>query len=307
MDGNHPSSDVSTLNDTAPEAGSTAPPRRRRRWPWAVGIGAVLLLCALVASLLTSEEPAEEATPAEPTAPSYGGPDLTHVWDYEDGTTDAWSEVHQLRTDQMRVLSEDDLPGATHVAEFNVKPGDTGWNGTEGTLRSEVRASIEESGSPTNGTEQWWAWSTYFPKNFDWDEKNQFLYFTQWHQTANSGNPNMGLWSNVDEELQLNVKGGSGGKKSGDAEYAESYSLDDLVKGEWNDFVVHVIWSDDPDEGLVEVWHNGKRVHSANDANLYEDQSVYVKQGIYSAAGTKHQQVIKVGPLRLGETRDSVE
>jgi len=232
-------------------------------------------------------------------------PDLIKEWNYEDESP--WDELHQLRTDQLTVVTDNPYPGYSRSARVQVNPGDTGWNGTKGTLRSEGRASIEETGSPEDGTEQWWSGAFYFPADFDWDEKNQFLYFIQWHQTANSGNPNMGLWSDVDEHVQLNVKGGSGGKKSGDAEYKETYDLGEIDRGAWNVFTVHIVWSPDPDEGLVEVWHDGALVHSEHDANLYEDQSVYVKAGIYSAAGTKHSQVIYLGPLRLGRTREAVE
>ncbi|WP_157944052.1 heparin lyase I family protein, partial [Blastococcus atacamensis] len=232
----------------------------------------------------------------------------TRVWDYEDGKLlPPWSEVHALRSDQYRVTTENPYPGTTASAEFNVRRGDTGWNGTVGTLRSEVRTTIAESGSPGEGTDQWWAWPTFFPADFNWDERGQGLIFTQFHQTSNSGQPNIHFWSDVNEDLRLDVRGGTGGRTSGDAQFARSYNLGDLALGEWNDFMVHIVWSSDPDVGRVEVWHQGDLVHSANDATLYVGQSAYVKQGIYSAAGTYRQHFVKHGPLRLGDSRAAVE
>lgn len=253
--------------------------------------------------------------------------ELVQVWDYEDGTIiPPWTEIHALRgldsTDpkgpQIAVVSSDPapFPGTTRSAQFNVRPGDTGWGGTSGTLRSEVRTSELESGSARDangnririaeGHDQWWAWPTYFRSDFDWDERNQFLIFTQWHQTKNSGNPNIHLWSDVNEHFMLDVRGGTGGQTSGDAQYVSTYDLGPLVLGAWNTFKVHIVWSTDPTVGLVEIWHNGVKVHSHKDATLYVGQSIYIKQGIYSAAGTTRQHFITHGPLALGTSEAAV-
>ncbi|TYP82086.1 heparin lyase I family protein [Blastococcus xanthinilyticus] len=249
-------------------------------------------------------------------APAAGpAPAPARVWHYEalavgaDPVPNPWSEFHGLRTDQREILdvSSQGL-GFARALRFNVQPGDTGWGGTSGTLRSEVRASIAQSGSVTVGSEQWWAWPTFFPADFNWDENNQFLIFTQWrHGGAGSGNPNVGLWSDVNENLMLWVRGGSGGAVSGDAQYEKTYNLGPIVKGAWSRFMVHQVWSDDPATGLVEVYRNGVLLHSAADANLYTGDTIYIKQGIYSAAGTQRQHFITHGPLRWGSTRDAVE
>jgi hypothetical protein len=235
-------------------------------------------------------------------------PDLLRVWHYEDNTLlPPWSEIHSLRTDQWSIVTSPVFPGTSRSAEFNVKPGDTGWQGTSGTLRSEVRASIAESGSPTEGTVQWWAWPTYFRADFNWDEANQFLIWTQFHHTNNAGQPNIALWSDDREHFMLDVRGGTGGLTSGDAQFSKVYDLGLLNLGAWNDILMHVKWSSDPAIGYVEIWRDGTLLHSASDATLYVDQSIYIKQGIYSAAGTTLQHFIAQGPLRLGKTRAAVE
>ncbi|TYP87169.1 heparin lyase I family protein [Blastococcus xanthinilyticus] len=254
------------------------------------------------------------ATPTEPTTPPVAEPDgsvpaPTRVWSYEDAAgllPDPWDEVHALRSDTQGLTTDNPYPGSSRTAFFSVRPGDTGWNGTKGTLRSEVRDSIADSGEVQPGDEQYWAWSTFFPASFDWDERGQFLIFTQWHQTVNSGNPNVHFWSDVDEKLMVDVRGGAGGRVAGDAQYVETFELGSIDKGAWNDLTVRFVWSPDPATGLIEVWHQGEKVLSENAANLYDGQSVYIKQGIYSAAGTAATHYLQHAPIGFGPTLESV-
>ena len=255
-------------------------------------------------------------TPTEPTTPPATDPEPalsvaqpTRVWDYEDAASlfpDPWDEVHSLRSDTQGLTAENPYPGSSRTAFFTVHPGDTGWNGTSGTLRSEVRDSIADSGDVRPGDEQYWAWSTFFPAEYDWDERGQFLIFTQWHQTVNSGNPNVHFWSDVDERLKVDVRGGTGGRVAGDAQYVETFDLGAIDKGAWNDLTVRFVWSPDPATGLIEVWHQGEKVLSDTVANLYIDQSVYIKQGIYSAAGTSRTHYLQHAPIGFGRTLESV-
>ncbi len=42
-----------------------------------------------------------------------------------------------------------------------------------------------------------------------------------------------------------------------------------LLYDQWNDMLVHVIWSPDPQKGMVEWWLNGNSVYSGHVANLW--------------------------------------
>ncbi|MGY1724491.1 heparin lyase I family protein [Blastococcus sp. SYSU DS0533] len=258
----------------------------------------------------TTESTNPTTPPAEPTTElELAAPAPTRVWGYEDATgliPAPWDEVHSLRSEAQGLTAENPYPGRSRTAFFTVHPGDTGWNGTKGTLRSEVRDSIADSGDVRPGDEQYWAWSTFFPADHDWDERGQFLIFTQWHQTVNSGNPNVHFWSDVDEHLMVDVRGGAGGRVAGDAQYVETFDLGAIDKGAWNDLTVRFVWSPDPTTGLIEVWHQGEKVLSDDVANLYTDQSVYIKQGIYSAAGTARSHYLQHAPIGFGPTLESV-
>ncbi|MGY1847452.1 heparin lyase I family protein [Blastococcus sp. SYSU DS1021] len=256
----------------------------------------------------TTTTPPPATDPESDPEPELPAVQPTRVWGY-DATTlvpGPWPEIHALRSDQYGTTTANPYPGSERTAFFTVQRGDTGWNGTHGTLRSEVRDSIAASGDVRPGDEQWWAWSTFFPADFDWDERGQFLIYTQWHQTVNSGNPNVHFWSDVNENLMVDVRGGTGGRTAGDAQYVRTFNLGTIDKGAWNDHTVRFIWSPDPAKGLIEVWHQGEKVLSERVANLYEGQSVYIKQGIYSAAGTYRTHYLQHSPIGFGPTRESV-
>ncbi|MDQ4140937.1 MAG: polysaccharide lyase [Bacteroidota bacterium] len=54
-----------------------------------------------------------------------------------------------------------------------------------------------------------------------------------------------------------------------------------LIKGSWVDWVIHVKWSYKND-GLLEIWHNGKKVTTYRGPIGYNDKnSMYLKMGLY--------------------------
>ena len=54
-----------------------------------------------------------------------------------------------------------------------------------------------------------------------------------------------------------------------------------IRKDQWTDWVVHVKWSY-RDDGLVEIWENGKLIAKRRGPNTFNDQRApYFKMGIY--------------------------
>lgn len=263
--------------------------------------------------LAQPEPPVEEPTDPQPPAAQ---PIRTWGVDAGDSIFDVWPEIHAPLHERVQVSTEQVFPGEDASIRFETRRSDvqgnpganSTWNpGNTGTRRAEVRDSIARSGNIGEGTDQWWSWATYFPADFDWDERGQFFGFMQFHQTANSGNPPVHFWVDEQENMMLDVRGGTGGRTSGDAQYTERFNLGPVALGAWNDLQVHFVWSSDPDTGLVEVYRNGQRVLSETAANLYSGQSAYVKQGIYSANGReKPTHVIYTSTTRLGDSLESV-
>lgn len=268
---------------------------------------------AVSTPLSTSEAPASElpATPPPPAsrppaASSAAEGEPEQVWSYADGTLSQWSEVQVARPEQARVVDEPVRRGYENSAAFTAGPGDHTF-GVTSTIRGEVRSTVEEAGSPTEGDVQWYSWSTFFPEDFEWDGENEFLIYTQWHQEANNGSPNLDLWvTDGDQpELRMSVRGGLLGEDV--SQYTAVYDLGPLVRGEWLDHTVRIKWSSDPDEGNTKVWINGERKVNAVAANLYEGQSVYLKQGIYAANNTTREHTVYFSEALRGDSEESVD
>jgi hypothetical protein len=298
--------------------------RRRRQVPLTLAVAIALLVAGcgsddprppadtVSTPISSSEAPASEL----PTAPSPDGRATSspgadpsaaaeHEWSYADGTLSEWSEVQVARPEQVEVVDDPVRPGYEHAAAFTAGPGDHTF-GVTTTIRGEVRSTVAEAGSPTEGDVQWYSWSSYFPEDFEWDGEDEFLIYTQWHQEANSGSPNIDLWvtDGDDPELRLSVRGGLLGDEV--SQYTAVYDLGPLVLGEWLDHTIRIDWSSDPDEGDTRVWIDGEQKVHAVAANLYEGQSVYFKQGIYAANNTDREHTVFFTDARRGPSRESV-
>ncbi len=307
--------------------------RRRQQVPLTIAVATALLVTgcgsddpgpsgepadAMSTPISTSVAPASElsaapsrdgedgATASSPGAGSSAARgEIEHEWSYADGTLSDWSEVQVARPEQARVVHTPVRPGYDHSAAFTAARGDHTF-GVTTTIRGEVRSTVAEAGAPTEGDVQWYSWSTYFPGDFEWDGEDEFLIYTQWHQEANNGSPNIDLWvtDGDDPEIRMSVRGGLLGEDV--SQYTAVYDLGPLVLGEWLDHTVRIRWSPDRDEGDTKVWIDGEQKVHAVAANLYEGQSVYFKQGIYAANNTFGEHTVYFTDARRGPSRESV-
>jgi hypothetical protein len=175
------------------------------------------------------------------------------------------------------------------------------------TIRGEVRSTVAEAGWPSEGDVQWYSWSTYFPEDFQWDGETQVLTYTQWHQTANYGPPNIALSVTDGDQprILMSLAGGLLGEEV--AQYSAVYDLGPLVRGAWLDHTVRITWSADPDAGDVVVWINDEQKVHAVAANFYPNRSVYLKQGVYAANNTTKEHTVYFSDAFRGNSRESVE
>ena len=76
-----------------------------------------------------------------------------------------------------------------------------------------------------------------------------------------------------------------------------------LVRGVWHDFVFHVIWSSNPDLGLVELWYDGTKVIEAKAwQTLYPGETNYLKQGLYRDSAIQPTAVVYHDGMTIGTT-----
>jgi hypothetical protein len=267
-----------------------------------------------VASGSETVPPPTEAAPAVPedTGPSALPPvaaaaariSPVTVLDYQTGDFSQWAEVQIARSEQATLVTSPTRAGSTYSARFTVAPGDHVFGDTS-TIRGEVRTGLEGPATPAEGMQQWYAWSTYFPPDFEWD--GEWLIYTQWHHTQRTGPPVVALLVSPGSapRLSLIVRGGT--LQAGVQPRTATFDLGPLQRGVWLDHKVSVDWSSTPGAGRISVWINGEQVlPSTAVANLYAGQNAYLKQGLYASASTSRSHTVYHTETRIGPTETSV-
>lgn len=231
------------------------------------------------------------------------------VFDYQTGSFAQWAEQQRVRPEQLSIVTTPARPGYTYSAKFTAKAGDD-WNPPSGTIRGEVAGNPVNIQSPSEGAEQWYAWSTYFPADFysDIPAKDFFLY-TQWHATPSVGRPVLSLrvTPGPNHRLELHTYGGTLNLTTGVWQYSQVFDLGPLTKGVWLDHRIYVKWSSNPAAGRVAVWINGTNVLPIQStANFGAGHGVYLKQGIYAGEMTSREHVVYLTGTVVGKSMTDV-
>jgi len=271
--------------------------------------GLVKRLVIALAVVVLAGGIALSACEASPVAILPAAP-LTSRLDYQTSDFTQWTEQHVHRSEQEAIVTSPARTGYPHTARFVVAPGDY-TNGGTTAERSEVMASIAQTGNPAQGRTMWFAWSTFIPAGTQVDSDatspggNGWLVFSQWHGTANSGpGPNIGFALTKGTSTPHLILGTNGGSGSGTrSQWVQSTAL---PLGQWVDFVVGITWGTSSSLGRMTVKTNGTTwLNKAPSANLYPGQSAYFKQGIYRASSAQTQTIYHTG-ARIGPTEESV-
>lgn len=174
--------------------------------------------------------------------------------------------------------------GAKHSLSFVTKPGDPNNKAArfelrdndptvKGSRRAEVSIVKGEEGHI--GKDTWYAFDLYVPTDYA-DEDNKEL-ITQWHQDG----PAAGL----------NIKSGRFFWRffiDGDM---WDYDLGAIQKGQWNNFVIHMLHSNGSD-GITELWFNGKKLLDLKGKNINNDHLPKWKLGIYKSTWHKEKTTV---------------
>lgn len=230
--------------------------------------------------------------------PLRGESAITWRGDFETGNLSQWAAL-QAKDPSRVTIQSDVVRQGRYAARFEVRPGDNNVAGSGSGERAHLYIGNSTTGG-VDGQEQYWAWSTYFPSDFDapmggWNS------FVSFHHTGSTGQVNIqfAVWDMA--TIGLRVLGGSS-----ESPIRKDLALAPLEKGRWYDFVFHVKWSADGSVGFVEVWVNGTRVvPKTMTPTLYSGQGVYLKMGYYRAAYSGTTVVYHDG-MRRGSTYDEV-
>ncbi len=197
------------------------------------------------------------------------------VWkgDFEPGNLSQWSGSQQVNSSRLSVVTSPVREGR-YALKTTVRQGDRPIKASGN--RNELFYLSREA----NNSEYSYKWSTLFPKSFPRSAKWQV--FAQWHHEGCCGSPPLEFYI-VNDELRMRV-GGTSGKVLWKAP---------LQREKWNDFVLRVKWSSDPNTGFVELYHNGQRVLSRTKvATQYKGERNYLKLGLYRDASISAEGVV---------------
>ena len=150
-----------------------------------------------------------------------------------------------------------------------------------GSKRVELRTANEKKAN----VERWYKFSTYFPQDYALDAIPEII--AQWHE-----NPDFDLgekWRSPPIALEI-IKGKwqvrvlSASEKVNTNKTLSSnnsFDIEDFKAGTWHDWIFHIHFSFEED-GLIQVWHNGKLVVDHAGPNYYNDKKgPYFKIGLY--------------------------
>ena len=137
--------------------------------------------------------------------------------------------------------------------------------------------------NPVMGQDTWYGVSVYLPTGYVPDDIWEIVF--QWHGVADEGEPSLnpplamftngGKWSlaNKWDAQRISSRDSYDGTKK--------FDFGPYATGRWTDWVFHIRWSY-LDDGLIEVWKDGKSVAKTTGPNTFNDARMpYFKMGLY--------------------------
>ncbi len=194
------------------------------------------------------------------------------IWrgDFETGDTSQWGG--DPKVGEFKVVQEPVRQGKYALRIDGTNAAKRGKND-----RIEFQHQPKPPGT-AEGTERYFGWSVYVPKTFTNDH-----HAVGFFETRNS-------WRQL---MSFEVK-------SNDIQYSSRvpYALrwkgqGKFTPGKWHDFVVHVLWSRDPNKGFIEVWFDGEKVVPlAKTATLLDENSAFFQIGLFRATSDTPESII---------------
>jgi hypothetical protein len=253
------------------ERPSAARPRRRP--------GIVAVVVAVVACLVTTATALVVAAPAaraDANTPIFVVP----------------AEGDLLEAFERNDYNEQD--GAPQQVEAPDMPGREALRFTldEGEQRSELLPRIPDQ---REGDLQYYAYSGYLAPDFPVDADGWQI-ILQWHQFSDEGSPPIAVEIR-DGRLVLSEEG------------AGYQDLGPARPGAPVDIVLRIRFSEDPDEGVVDVWNAGRHVLTEfrPENGTLIDEGNYLKVGYYRSTSIEETGTLYLDDLRIGATAASVD
>jgi hypothetical protein len=201
--------------------------------------------------------------------------------------------------------------------KFAFKAGTTDYE--HGTKRVELRLSKKPFGYFQFNKEYWVGYSIYIPSNFM--QPTGWAIAGQWHKMLEAGQtdcdqaprpenpavsePFSAHFKGTDAAPRLSVKitGQSQRCQPDGYTYRKSFDSPKLKKGQWNDVVIHTIFSYNK-KGLTQMWLNGEKFIDIKEINAHNDELPhYLKLGFYGSSKKNH--TVYYDEIRVGDASSS--
>lgn len=231
--------------------------------------------------------PPPPPTGEQPAPPVAGTPSRAWSGDFSTGDLSQWSKVQSQdqRKGSERVKVEPmpaPLAGLKYAASFTVLPGDKVENGN--------RSQVLQSDVQKEGSEAFYGWATFFPQSYADTPKWQVL--VSW--TPSSGRTSAPVVVETrGDRIQLRLLSQDKPLWSGP-----------LQRGSWHRFVLHLRFSEQPSEGLVELWYDDNPVLPRTQARTGTD--VYLKLGLNREPAIAVPSTVFHTGMKRGNSREEV-
>ncbi len=224
------------------------------------------------------------------------------VGDFEAGDLSGWRTNEQCCPHSINVVQEPVRAGANAV-RFEVRQDDPN-------VANSKRAELKLEPVPAS-SERWYAVSIYLPKDYRKDPTPEIV--TQWHATPDFDkgetwrSPPLALLTH-EGKWRIGWRWDSARVTQGNSpEGTLGRTVGNYQTGRWTDWVFHVKWSW-KENGLLQVWKNGKQVIHHKGPNAYHDKrGPYFKTGIYKwpfktqpKETTVKKRILYVDEVRIG-------
>jgi Polysaccharide lyase len=233
------------------------------------------------ASTPAISSPAGQST-VSATALGYPATDGHIYWtgDFETGDTSQWNGVHaggNWGNSSMEVVTAP-VRWGKYAGKFTVEKGSPALS------RAELSASQAQTGG-YSGQQWYYSWSTYVPSNPNATSPwGYWADITQWMDLYHQCSPPLWIALHSGPPLSYSLQSDILDNKNRCQSIGphHEWNLGTFKYDEWNDFTLHVKWSENPNVGFVEMWRNGKKVVPFTHMRTLDTSGgVYMEQALY--------------------------